>query len=149
MEMEAYASVAYRQETGGILIGNYDQGQSLASIKQITGPTSDSRGSFSWFERGTRGLKKLLDENWERGFYYLGEWHFHPFNSPTPSGQDIQQMQDIAKSTIYKCPEPILIIIGGSEEHFQLRAFVSIGSKKLIELYAANTDYDDNLVQQS
>lgn len=66
--------------------------------------------------RGTAGLQGWLNRLWngnERR-YYLGEWHFHPGGAPEPSRMDIKQMGKIARSSSYKCPEPILLVVGGS-----------------------------------
>lgn len=61
-----------------------------------------------------RQLKNWLDSLWHRGAaFYLGEWHFHPYASARPSGTDQQQMRDIARSDRYRCPEPVLVIVGG------------------------------------
>jgi hypothetical protein len=45
--------------------------------------------------------------------HYLGEWHFHPFAAPSPSSIDYSQMAEIAVSRSWRCPEPVLLIIGG------------------------------------
>ncbi len=47
------------------------------------------------------------------GTYYIGEWHFHPFMSPVPSGTDLRQIRAIARDRDYQCPVPILIVVGG------------------------------------
>ena len=54
-----------------------------------------------------------LEERWREGYHYLGEWHFHPRGSPTPSGNDRRAMAKIALDDVYRCPEPILVILGG------------------------------------
>lgn len=85
-----------------------------AIISLASGPPSDSTAGRTWFVRGINGLGRMLDKCFKSaGSYYLGEWHFHPFASPSPSSQDIQQMLTIAKDKKYNCPEPIMIILGG------------------------------------
>lgn len=133
--VETLVIAAGRKETGGILIGQYKQNQSLAMITEITSSPPDSQKGFTCFTRGTVGLKEILHHNWVNGRYYIGEWHFHPYASPTPSRQDIKEMKSIATSKLYKCPEPILLIIGGSSVRFIWRVFVSLGENNLIELY--------------
>lgn len=133
--IESIAARAGCSETGGILIGHYNPDLNLAVIRSVSGPPQDSRSGRSWFNRGIKGLRKLLDQNWEQGHYYLGEWHLHPFAAPNPSSQDIHAMQTIALSSNYNCPEPILLIIGGSRHNFRIRVFVSV-LNRLIELRA-------------
>jgi len=122
-------------ETGGVLIGSYSDNKACASITQILGPAQDSKSGRTWFIRGISGLQKLIDRYWERDkHYYLGEWHFHPYAMPNPSGQDIAQMRSIASSKAYNCPEPLLIIMGGNPaKHPLVRAFV-FPQGQLIEL---------------
>jgi integrative and conjugative element protein (TIGR02256 family) len=110
----AECSRADRIETGGILLGKYSDDKLVAHILNYSSPSSDSRQGPRSFLRGIKGLKAFLDQNWEEGQYYLGEWHYHPHSSSIPSEQDIHQMQQIAKNSKYSCPEPILLVVGGS-----------------------------------
>lgn len=125
-------------ETGGILIGAYNEDRSTAIVNTISGAPTDSKHGSTWFQRGLKGLQKLLNSLWGAGEYYLGEWHFHPNASPSPSFQDITQMKAISESLAYRCPEPILLIIGGNHKNFQIRVFLAIRSNNFIELKEPN-----------
>jgi integrative and conjugative element protein (TIGR02256 family) len=101
-------------ETGGILIGRYTAAHDCALVTGVLGPPPDSRGGRTWFDRGVGGLQALLDRVWgQRRDFYLGEWHYHPFAAPGPSGKDYKQMNEIAATVSWKCPEPVLVIVGG------------------------------------
>lgn len=102
-------------ETGGILIGRYSNDCSIALVDQVTGPPADSKHFFARFLRGVAGLQDLLNCMWakEERRFYLGEWHYHPLPAPNASADDISQMQQIAFSDRYACPEPILVILSG------------------------------------
>jgi integrative and conjugative element protein (TIGR02256 family) len=104
-------------ETGGILIGYYTKALCCAVVTGVVDAPPDSgRGRTSFF-RGVSGLQALISRIWSRErHYYLGEWHFHPSGSPEASSVDIEQMKAIASSASYQCPEPILLIVGGSPE---------------------------------
>lgn len=125
---------AGKKETGGILIGSYNEQRDIAIVTKITGPTIDSKSGRTWFNRGTKGLQKLLNNAWQLNQYYLGEWHFHPNASPDPSFCDQTQMIRIATCQQYKCPEPLLLIIGGSLMDYRIKIFVVVEAKSLIEL---------------
>ncbi|MFP5286181.1 MAG: Mov34/MPN/PAD-1 family protein, partial [Thermoanaerobaculia bacterium] len=113
-DMLAFCRSASHSETGGLLIGRYSEPRDLAKVSVVTGPTRDSAGGRTWFQRGVAGLQDLLLHHWSRrNEYYLGEWHSHPWASPTPSGTDGIQMMGIASSKAYRCPEPVLLIVGG------------------------------------
>lgn len=101
-------------ETGGILVGHYDNTQLVAIVTDITGPPKGSKHGRYSFERAVGNLQSWLDQLWQKQqTYYLGEWHFHPGAAPSPSSTDHQQMKAIATDTKYACPEPILLILGG------------------------------------
>lgn len=102
-----------RNETGGILIGRYTDNGRTAVIVEATPRPRGSRFGWAWFQRSNAGLNKILDQRWKDGLHYLGEWHFHPGGSPSPSGPDIVSMQSISSNRQYHCREPILLIIGG------------------------------------
>ncbi len=102
-------------ETGGILMGVYNEKLDTATVTRIVDAPIDSRRGRNWFHRGISGLQVLILALWSRErHYYLGEWHYHPNGSPEASAIDIRQMKDIASSRGYQCPEPILLIIGGN-----------------------------------
>jgi Prokaryotic homologs of the JAB domain len=117
---EAWASIvercmaAGRSETGGILIGRYTRWRDRAEVIEATGPPRDSRFWPFAFWRGLRGLRAILATRWEEsGTYYLGEWHFHPCMSAEPSGTDLTQMRRFAADPAYRCPKPVLVVVGG------------------------------------
>jgi len=108
-----YCSEAKRQETGGILIGYYTDGYNMAVITHVSAPPIDSKCSTNFFVRGIKGLQRLLNKLWQYKEYYLGEWHFHPYVAPIPSERDHHQMLTFSCKDTLKCPEPVLLIIGG------------------------------------
>lgn len=123
---------AGNKETGGILIGKYSENNSNAIISSVTGPPKDSKQKNYTFERGVCGLEKIIDDNWDLGYYYLGEWHFHPNRSPQPSVMDDIQMKKFAMNKLLKCPEPILIVIGGNQnKKWKISAHVYTKDRKI------------------
>lgn len=104
-------------ETGGILVGRYSADLVVANVTHASPPPPDSTAGPTWLRRGIVGLESWLARLWTRDArHYLGEWHFHPFSSPQPSGRDLAQMRVIAKSTRYHCRTPILVIVGGDPQ---------------------------------
>lgn len=124
-------------ETGGILLGRYNQEHNCAVVTNVSSAPSDSKSGRTWFIRGVRGLQRLVDRFWQRErIYYLGEWHFHPFGSPRPSQTDANQMREIALSLQYHCPEPVLLIIGGDPVHdWSAGAYVFPRHQKYLEMF--------------
>lgn len=108
-----YCARELPNETGGILIGRYNESLNMALVSEATPAPLDSRAGRTWFYRGTQGLSKRLNKAWQDGLYYLGEWHFHPLADSTPSETDRRQLRDIAKNERYHCADPLLLIVGG------------------------------------
>jgi len=134
---------AGRLETGGILIGRYSDDLAVAIVCEATPPPPDSRRGRWWFVRGVRGLRDLLGTKWraKERTYYLGEWHFHPVNHVTPSGDDFEQMLKISRGKEYECREPLLIILSARRNHGghrTFRAFVCPAGGVPLELVAPN-----------
>jgi integrative and conjugative element protein (TIGR02256 family) len=119
-QMIHYCTISNSYETGGILIGDYSSNQITANVLQATPPPKDSRYAKYNFWRGCNGLQRTLDTAWKSGQYYLGEWHYHPNAPAVPSYADISQMFTLSKDKKLKCPEPILIIIGGSSSNWEI-----------------------------
>ncbi len=117
---------SFPNETGGILIGKYSIDNSSALIKKITPAPKDSEHKRFSFVRGVAGLESILNKEWKKGRYYLGEWHYHPSASSYPSQKDKNQMLKISQDIDIKCPEPILIIIGGNKENWTINVSMYI-----------------------
>ena len=111
-------------EIGGVITGCYFCDNKKAIIKSFHGPTIDSVGTPYNYVRGKKGLSALMQKLWKKNEYYLGEWHLHPFSLPTASNTDLTQILEISKMTQYRCPEPILIIIGGDIKNLSYNVYL-------------------------
>jgi integrative and conjugative element protein (TIGR02256 family) len=116
--LQERSAKSWPNETGGILVGCYTEQLDTAVVTRLPMAPADSISSRARFIRGLRGLQKLLTRLWDQSpevrEYYLGEWHCHPGQAPVPSPQDEAQMKAIAEDPKYRCPEPVLLIVGGS-----------------------------------
>jgi integrative and conjugative element protein (TIGR02256 family) len=136
LQITGICSRANAKETGGILVGLYTEALNCAMVTAISDAPPDSRIGRHWFDRGVAGLQRWLNKLWfKKRHYYLGEWHLHPNGLPNPSQTDIDQMKAIATSSEYRCPEPILLIVGGSlTSRWKMKAFVFTNGERFIEL---------------
>lgn len=125
-QLLTFCKESAQKETGGILVGRYSTDNLCATLTQIEGPAVDSLGKSMSFFRGIKGMNSMLKKLWKapKRSHYLGEWHFHPGGAGDPSIPDEAQMVTISTSNYYGCPEPILIIIGGSYAKLKINAFV-------------------------
>jgi integrative and conjugative element protein (TIGR02256 family) len=127
-ELLNQAAGAYPHETGGVLVGHYDDSHHEAIVEMLAPKPSDSTERRSAFVRGTKKLKDFLSSLWRfttPRLHYIGEWHTHPDGVPEPSSTDRDSMWAIATDEREMCPEPILVILGGNfREHVLVGAFV-------------------------
>jgi integrative and conjugative element protein (TIGR02256 family) len=132
----ARCSSAALCETGGILVGKYSHDQRVAQVTAISDSPSDSTASHSLFVRGIAGLCRWLRHLWRgNSSYYLGEWHFHPAINSQPSAMDRGTMIGIATAEAYKCPEPVLLIVGhGNTSGWLLHAQVTTRDGSIVVL---------------
>lgn len=127
-------------ETGGILVGYYNQPHDNAIVTDVSSAPDDSKRQRAMFHRGVRGLQPWLDRLWMRQRrYYLGEWHFHPFASPTASDTDISQLRRYSEKDSLRCPEPVLLIIGGDPQSvWTVKAYVAPRHRQVMEMHPVN-----------
>lgn len=136
-ELVEHTKGAGNLETGGVLVGRYNDDLNHATVTEVIGPPPDSKAWRTGFVRGVGGLARRLLDLWNsRGrSYYLGEWHFHPRVIPHASTDDEQQMLQIAGDKGYRCPEAILVIVGGGPSHpWSLAAYVFTRSGERVSL---------------
>ncbi|ERM00081.1 hypothetical protein Q644_06970 [Brucella intermedia 229E] len=127
IETEALASA--NKETGGILIGRYENDGNVAVVTAATERPADSLAGRAWFQRGISGLTAKLRARWTQGEYYLGEWHSHPPGGAPPdppSSNDVREMRSISIDPSYRCPKPIMVIAGGTSGGKSMRVSVSV-----------------------
>lgn len=119
----------YSKEAGGILLGHV-RGQHLEII-EATEPTAwDKRFRFL-FERMPHLHRQLAMKRWKESnglVRYVGEWHTHPQNHPTPSSVDLHEWQLLSSSR--QDGRPLLaVIVGRFDLHVE---YVFSNCKRLI-----------------
>ena len=87
-----------RVETGGMLIGTFDEAARIAHVDVAVGPPPDSALSEVYFRHGTEGTQDVLDHHRLRSgaaLGFMGIWHTHPFGVASPSLTDEFGMAEI------------------------------------------------------
>lgn len=110
-------------EAGGLLLGEV-RGRHLNLIC-ATFPTVDDLRSRYSFERLPQGHAEVAQKMWSdsRGTVrYLGEWHTHPQDLPTPSGIDRSEWKRLASERKDKRPF-LAVIVGRAGLHVELVPF--------------------------
>jgi len=141
----AFCRNSKERETGGILVGKYEEDGSAIEILEALSPPSDSHGTISTFFRGIFGLSDKLNTRWEKsGTYYIGEWHYHPAGVGQPSNQDTAQMLEFAKVDDMQSPFPIMVIVFPSgNDQYKVRVFLFTQDGQSFELNNVETLGED------
>lgn len=100
----------YHREAGGQLFGRAVG--TRWRVARATGPNSEDR-RFRFGFRPDRGREQReINEFHSLGFDYLGDWHTHPEDVPTPSGRDFESIEDIVQKSTLDLPGLLLCIVG-------------------------------------
>ncbi len=114
-----------RKETGGVLLGAFDQLHKKVYIVATIPSPSDSEEWPTLYIRGCAGLKSATDEIMQISdgqIQYLGEWHSHPDRYSTKPSDDDRKVFAWLNQHMGKDGLPPLMLIAGQAD---FRVFVS------------------------
>ncbi|BAZ18985.1 hypothetical protein NIES4071_108700 (plasmid) [Calothrix sp. NIES-4071] len=115
-QMLAYVqNTRCKPEAGGVLIGRYIASSFDIIIDEVTVPMKGDRMQRYRFQRARKRHQQVLDQTWLSSggtSNYLGEWHTHPEDVPTPSNTDIKNWQRHLKYDTFNAENLFFIIIG-------------------------------------
>ena len=107
-------------ESGGILLG-YVRAPHL-EILEASEPTFWDRRLRFFFDRGSHGHREMAERRWQESeglIRYVGEWHTHPEDYPTPSYVDRAGWIKLANKR--QDQRPVLaIVVGRKALHVEL-----------------------------
>jgi integrative and conjugative element protein (TIGR02256 family) len=107
-------------EGGGILLGYVREPH--IELLDASVPTRWDKQLRSFFDRSAKGHQELADKRWaesEQLIRYVGEWHTHPEDHPTPSGVDKRGWAKLAGNRTDQRPV-LAIIVGRKSLHVEL-----------------------------
>lgn len=103
------------EEAGGVLIGKR-RGDHF-EITVATPPQAfDTRSKYR-FLRSPNGHQSAVSDHWKKSNgeeNYIGEWHTHPENHPTPSSIDLREWKRISQVN----NNPLIVIIQGIQSNY-------------------------------
>jgi len=85
-----------KPESGGILLGYYIENSSF-TITDVTIPSDLDKSSRFNFIRAKKSAQKAINKYFKESGgkkIYLGEWHSHPEDLPTPSQLDCKSIKE-------------------------------------------------------
>lgn len=107
-------------EAGGLLLGSVHGTHML--IEQATIPTAWDSRSRCLFERMPFGHEAIALTRWAASqgtIRYLGEWHTHPEDHPSPSGRDRSEWNRLSAKRLDK-RAMLAVIVGRKSLYVEL-----------------------------
>lgn len=102
-----------RKEKGGILLGEICKNE--ISIIKASVPTIFDKSTRFSFNRNKKSAQIIVDYeffNSQGKTIYLGEWHTHPEDYPTPSSTDIKMIRQQFNKNLLNEDFLLLVIVG-------------------------------------
>ena len=102
----------YQREAGGQLFARVRDKD--WEIVWATGPRSrDRRGRFSFWPHRASEQEEIFEHH-ALGLDYVGDWHTHPEDKPTPSSDDLTSISEVVRRSTHHLPGFLLMIVGRS-----------------------------------
>ena len=99
-----------KREAGGQIFARFRLPDIL--LQEVTGPrVRDRRTRVSyWPDKASE--QREINSRHRRGLHFIGDWHTHPQDIPSPSGLDISSIQDSFLKSSHTLNGFILVIVG-------------------------------------
>lgn len=113
-----YRQTKNKNEQGGILLGIVKLNEIIICRASI--PTVFDKSSRFSFERNKKSAQLFIDYEFLNSggkIIYLGEWHTHPENFPTPSNVDLKMIKTQYNKNSLNENFLIMIIVGIKEKY--------------------------------
>jgi integrative and conjugative element protein (TIGR02256 family) len=109
--MDSYRQTGFfKREAGGQMFARLQP--KLWRIEVVTGPRrGDRRGRFHfWPDR--KAEQEEIDRYYGEGLDFVGDWHTHPEDVPSPSRSDVRSVENVVRESIHDRPGILMCIVG-------------------------------------
>jgi len=114
--MERYIQdESQKTEGGGVLLGRFIRYTNNVIVDKVSLPMIGDKRQRHYFKRGEKRHQKVINNAWKKSrgtCNYLGEWHTHPENYPTPSRTDIRGWKEKLKIDKFHGDFLYFVIVG-------------------------------------
>jgi integrative and conjugative element protein (TIGR02256 family) len=100
----------FHREAGGQLFARV-RGSDWEIITATGLRAKDRRSRFS-FRPHRKSEQDEVFEQHKRGLDYVGDWHTHPEDTPTPSPDDLTSIAELVRRSTHHLPGFLLLIVG-------------------------------------
>lgn len=116
----------FSREAGGQLFATL--APDAVTIVEATGPRrTDRRGPF-WYLPNRRAEQAEIDERHRRGLHFVGDWHTHPEDRPSPSHPDCNSIKECVRKSRHSLLAFVVVVVGRTESAAGLYVAVHDGT---------------------
>lgn len=102
-------------EAGGVLLGRLIVNTEDVVVDEVTTPSLADTRSRYFFRRSRHSAQPRVNEAWKETVgtrIYLGDWHSHPEDHPTPWCVDRRDWNRVLKRAVYEQDFLFFVIVG-------------------------------------
>lgn len=115
----------WQREAGGQLFARFDGEQVL--MTRATGPRPTDRRARRSYHPDRLAEQREVDAFYREGLHFVGTWHTHPEDRPTPSAIDIDSISEAFRLSHHALNGFVLAIVGRSQVPLGLYVGISDG----------------------
>ena len=107
--------INYKNENGGILLGKFNKKKNTYIITNISTTNSKDRKGKCFFIRSKKEAQVIINRFWKESkgeINYLGEWHTHNEEYPTPSFIDKKLIKQMLNNKNAEIDNVFMVILG-------------------------------------
>lgn len=104
---------ATRREAGGQLFARFIDG--TIHVVTATGPRRGDRRGRLFFHADQRADQREINAFFKAGLHYVGDWHTHPEDHPTPSSTDVTAMKERFLRSRHQLRGVMMVIVGRAD----------------------------------
>lgn len=109
--------INYKHENGGVLLGKFNKKENTYIITNISTTNSEDKKGKFFFIRNKKQAQTVINQYWRKSngkINYLGEWHTHDEQYPTPSCVDKQLVKQMLNNKNIEIENVFMIILGNN-----------------------------------
>ncbi len=114
-------------EAGGLLFAEFDF--PIIRIVEASSPQTTDKRWRTLFMPNRILQRKLINQRFKQGYHFVGEWHTHPVNKPTPSLLDLESMAESFIKSRHELNYFIMIIVGNAKKRAELWVSIHDGNR--------------------
>lgn len=100
------------KEIGGQLFARFEQDAVMVEMATVTSGRSRRTRFGFWPDREAE--RKDITLLFMKGLHYVGDWHSHPENIPSPSSTDLRKALEIFTQSQHELRTMLMVIVGRS-----------------------------------